>query len=395
MNGNSRPGPGRAWIIPILFHSVLIQGIAAAARPAFAYALVEADAPTWTIGLLAAFFAVPALLLALPIGRIVDLIGQRVPAVFGAALVTAACVIGLLGRAEVPLMFVASLVLGIGHLPSIVAEQSQVASRSERHRLDANFGFYSFSASIGQLLGPLLLLLPGLHPGMPPLDAVFWGCTIMAVLLTVASLPMLGRTSRVTEDPAEEVSLLRRVGGLLGTRDLVRALLVGALALAVVESVQVFWPAFGVEQGIDVALIGLMLSLRAAASMVSRIGLGWMVHRFGRIRLLIVATIIGGCSLAVTVMPVPIAVALAAASMFGLSVGICQPLSMAWLTSVAPAGSHGVVIALRLAGNRVCQSTIPAAVGSLAAFGGAATVVFVSAGLVTLSALLAIRPREE
>ena len=51
----------------------------------------------------------------------------------------------------------------------------------------------------------------------------------------------------------------------------------------------------------------------------------------------------------------------------GLGLGIPQPLTMAWVTSLTPPASHGATLGMRLTSNRLAQITLPLAVGAAAA----------------------------
>lgn len=382
-------GEGR-WFPTVLIHSLLIQGFTAAFRPALAYAMIAAGAPVWMLSALAASFAVPALVLALPAGRFVDVFGERRAAVLGALLVVAGVVAAILGADEpLLLLLLASLLVGAGHLPSIAAGQTQVAHRTSEQRLDVMYGYYSFSASCGQLLGPLLLTLPGGTRSLPPVMPVLGSCLGLALLLLVTAAMMM--SSRHQAAPAVAGGALRQTGALVRRPGVLRALLVGAAAVAVLDIVQVYWPALGVERGYDVALVSAMLSLRAIASMASRLGLGLLVRRLGRVRLLRAAMLTAALALAATASALPVGAIAVAAVIFGFALGVCQPLSMSWLAALTPPHNRGLSVALRLGANRMGQTLVPVALGGVAAASGVWVVVLVSSGLLLVTTLLVRR----
>ena len=378
----------RRWFPTVFVHSLLIQGLAAALRPALAYAMIAAGAPVWMLGVLGASFAVPALLLALPVGRFIDVFGERRAAVVGALLVTAGAGVALIGAQSqtTVLLLVASLLVGSGHMPSIAVGQTQVAHRASPDRLDTVFGIYSFSASCGQLLGPLLLALPGGADAMPPLVLVLGCCLGLAVCLLSAACVLT--SSRHDAAPPAAGGMLRQAGGLVRRPGVLRALLVGSASVAVLDIVQVYWPALGVERGYDVVLVSAMLSLRAIASMASRLALGRIVGRFGRTAVLVAATMVAGAALSATAIPMPPVLVVVAAIVFGFSLGVCQPLSMAWLAAITPSHNRGLSVTLRLGMNRVGQTVVPAVLGGAAAGAGVASVVVGAAVLLFVTALL-------
>ena len=54
-----------------------------------------------------------------------------------------------------------SVVLGTGHLLSVVGQQAAVANTAGPGRFDSAFGYYTFAASLGQAAGPALITLLG------------------------------------------------------------------------------------------------------------------------------------------------------------------------------------------------------------------------------------------
>ena len=130
------------------------------------------------------------------------------------------------------------------------------------------------------------------------------------------------------------------------------------------------------------------MNLRALFSMVSRIGLGSMSRKLGRMRLLVLSLAISTVALAVAAIPMPAWLLFVVMAFLGLGLGIGQPLTMSWLSAQAPAGPRGRALALRLAGNRVGQVVLPSAIGVVAVGLGAAGVFLASAAAVGGTMLL-------
>jgi fucose permease len=65
----------------------------------------------------------------------------------------------------------------------------------------------------------------------------------------------------------------------------------------------------------------------------------------------------------------------------GLGVGLPQPLTMAWVTSLTPSTSHGATLGMRLTSNRLAQVTVPLAVGAFASPLGVLGIFWANAGL--------------
>ncbi|MGC0239605.1 MFS transporter [Arthrobacter sp. SD76] len=131
-----------------------------------------------------------------------------------------------------------------------------------------------------------------------------------------------------------------------------RSLVVSGAVMVTVDLMYAFVPVWGTEQGIGAAVVGLLLALRAAVSVVSRLGLTRLIRRFGRKAMLIVS--IAAAVLSLAALPlVGVYGAIAVMVGLGLGLGIPQPLTMAWVVSLSAASSHGAVLGLRMTVNRL------------------------------------------
>ncbi len=380
----------RSWMVPVLLHGVLVQALITAFRPGTAYAMIEAGAGTTALGMLAMSAALPALALALPTGRFVDRVGERWSVLAGSLVVVAGVTIGLAGIASTTMLLIANAVVGCGFMACMVAQQAAVANQAASTRMDAAFGAYTVATSAGQLIGPLLLALPGRSPSYPPVELVLACCLAFAVAAVIGSFFVPSAVSR-------PFASLPSNGMLTDARDLVRgsgvvrALIVGSLSVGVVEVVVVFWPAVGVGVGVGAIVVSAMLVLRAFASIASRLLVGVAVRLWGRSGVLVLAIVAGSIGLAMTAVP-NVPTMIAGAIVFGFGVGACQPLCMAWLVAITPSSNRGLTTSLRLVGNRIAQATIPLGLGALAVLIGVPGMVAGFGVVFALTAFLVGRP---
>ncbi|MER7164809.1 MFS transporter [Micromonospora sp. NPDC000207] len=363
----------------LLAHTVVVQAVTFMLRPASAYQALALDVPGTWLGLLGASFAVAPLALAVPAGHAVDRYGERRVVLAGSVLLATAGLGFLLFAGSIGGLVLASMVLGTGHLCAVVAQQALVANRTPAHRYDSAFGYYTFAASIGQALGPGLIVAFGGDQPIPDTRAIFVGATVVALplLVTSALLRPSGHHHRTDgERPVGGVRDLLRQPGLR------RALLVSCVVLAAVDVTLVYLPALGMERGIAAGSIGVLLALRAVASMVSRLLLGRLVAAFGRRTLLVGTVALSAVGLGLLLPPLPSWAMAVVVVVAGLGLGAGQPLTMSFLAEAAPPGSRGRAMSLRLTGNRLGQVLIPSVAGLLAAGAGAAGVLaFMAAGL--------------
>ena len=376
------PGNGRIVLV-LLVSTVALQVLTYAYRPTLAYAALDAGGVPALLGLLSAVFALPALAAAIPLGHLVDRTSERLVGGLGGALMLASLGVAILAPRTFGSLLLATLIFGLAHLGTVIAQQTLVANATRAGRGDANFGWYTLAASVGQALGPLLLLIPGERAGQPAVSAVFVVCLGLSVLVLVAALCMPRRPRRPTQEAApgawaSAAHNLRQPGT-------VRALLASGISLASVDITLVYWPGLGHERALAPAVISVMLFARAAATMASRGFLAWSTRQWGRRRVMIVTLGASAVALAVTAVPVPVPALVVAAVIYGLGIGACQPITMAWLSSLAAPGRRGAMLSLRLVGNRLAQSTIPAVAGLGAASLGSAGVIGVLAGFLVVA----------
>ncbi|CAM03609.1 putative MFS family arabinose efflux permease [Saccharopolyspora erythraea NRRL 2338] len=366
---------GRPRVWALLAHAALTQLITFVLRPAMSYRALELEVPASWLGLLSGTFALVPLVLALPAGHVVDRIGERRVMVAGSLLMCAAGAVLLSLGGSVPGLLAGSVVLGTAHLGAVVAQQALVANTSGSGRMDTAFGYYTFAASLGQAAGPGLIVLFGGSQAIPDTTPIFQGATAIAVVLFALSFAVGSGGAPRRPETAERVG----VRTLLRLPGLGRALFTSCVVLAAVDISLVYLPALGAERDIASGLIGALLVLRAAASMVSRLFLGRLAARLGRRRLLVLSVLMSAAGLAVAAAPVPAWLLATAVTAAGFGLGVGQPLTMSWLAESAPTGTRGLAMSLRLTGNRAGQVVVPGAVGLVAAGLGAAGVLFVTA----------------
>jgi MFS family permease len=385
--GGGQPGPGRRLLALLLLHSALTQVVTFALRPTSAYRALELDVPTAWLGALTASFAVVPLLLAVPSGQATDRFGERRVMLVGAVLMALSGAVFATERGGAAGLVLGSVVLGTGHLFSVVGQQAAVANTAGPGRLDTAFGYYTFAASLGQAIGPALITVIGGSGSLPDTTPIFFTATGLGVVLLVctAFLRMPAREGAGGGTASGGMGTLLRVPGLL------RALLVSCVVLAAVDITLVYLPALGADRGLAAGFVGLLLTLRAVASMSSRLFLGRLVRLAGRRRLMIVSVALSAVSMALVAAPLPAAVMAAAVVLLGLGLGVGQPVTMSWLAEVAPTGLRGRAMSLRLTGNRLGQVLIPSAVGLVAVGVGAAGVLAATAAALAVVGIAARR----
>ncbi|HET9559286.1 MAG TPA: MFS transporter, partial [Actinomycetota bacterium] len=258
---------------------------------------------------------------------------------------------------------------------------------------DRDFGLYTAGASLGQLIGPALAGLALSLAGASLEDATSLGFVVAAGLMVLALPTSFGtdRLGRAGRARGDGVGRPLRAGQLISARGVPAGMFASLALLATVDVIIAYLPVLGTQRGIPPAVVGALLSLRAATSILSRLLIPWMVGRLGRVRLL--AASAAGSALLTAALPLSpstfvLAVLLAAA---GFLLGIGQPLTMSMVVQAVPSDTRGTALAIRLTGNRFGQVATPAAAGLVAGAAGVSAAFWLLGGLLGLAALAVVR----
>jgi predicted MFS family arabinose efflux permease len=286
--------------------------------------------------------------------------------------------------------FIGTVVLGIGQLFSMFAEQSLVAGLAGRAGFDVAFGRFTFAGSFGQILGPLgVTAIAGSHT-LPDTQALFLASLVCAGILMAFALPV---RNIATEHPRATSSHRASARGILGVSSVRAAMLASLANLATLDILMVYLPLLGTTRHLDGRTIGMLLAVRGAASMVSRSCVGRLTTRYSRPGILMTA--MGGSALSVALLgsgaPVPVLAALLVVA--GLGLGLAQPLTLAWVVSLVPLEMRATALSWRLAGNRLTQMIVPVVAGGVASGAGAGAVFLLTGAWLGGAALVVSRFR--
>ncbi|MFD5226700.1 MFS transporter [Microbacterium sp. NPDC058342] len=380
------------WRLALSLQASLSQASWVGVRIMVGYQALALQADPLLLAVLAACFAVPTIVAALPIGRVSDRIGGSSVATCGLIVAGTGTTTILLLQPTVATLILGTLVVGLGHLCVMVGQQTYVAHASRGGSHDSGFGTLAAAASIGQLIGPSAVTIGSTLHGATRPDVTV-GLAV-CVGFTLAALPMIfvlhkgDAHRRATTAPQTRP----RVREVLRAPELWKALTASGAVLVTVDLLYTFVPLWAVDRNIPASAVGLLLSLRALISVFSRLGLGRLVGRFGRKPLLVTSMLVGVASLVAlpfcgTWGAIPVMVGL------GIALGVPQPLTMAWTTAITPPTAHGAALGLRLTANRIAQVAIPLGVGAIAGPLGLISVFWANAVVLALGAAVALSAR--
>jgi len=381
------------WLWALLINVALAQASIYVMRPMITYRALENGATGYQIGLIASIYALVPLVVAVQMGRWVGRIGE-VPLLFAGCLSFIVLGISFAFLNNIIAIAAATALAGIAHLSNVAASQAMVASRSPHELQDQNFGYFSFSTSMGHTFGPMLGGIIAGSSGVLPRSST--SAFVFASILAFLALVPFFLFKSVKEVRSQEE---RDAAGSIKARDVIKRpgikpAIWTSLAVASTNDVLVvILPLIGTELGISPVVIGAILSIRSAAAMVSRFTLGKLTKRFGSSTVMnfsigISAVFLFASVYATTALTLAIVMAIV-----GFLLGIGQPLTMSIVSKKTPIEERAMAISIRLFGNRLGQFLVPLGAGALAApFGAGAVFVglaalIASAGAVSIATL--------
>ncbi|KOG43394.1 MFS transporter [Streptomyces resistomycificus] len=382
------PGGNRGWLLRLVIAFSFAQGAVSMARPAVSYRALALGADERAIGVIAGVYALLPLFAAVPLGRRTDH-GRCAPLLpVGVVLIAGGCALsGLAGSLWA--MAVWSGVMGLGHLCFVIGAQSLVARQSAPHEQDRNFGHFTIGASLGQLVGPIAagFLIGGRDmAGTSALALVVAGAGA-AVAFTSLWRIEDRTTSKSPAAQGDHVPVRR----ILRARGVPAGIFVSLAVLSATDILTAYLPVVGEHRGIAPSVVGLLLSLRAAATIACRLVLTPLLRLLGRTVLLTVTCLSAAVLCAGIALPVPVWALALMLAVLGFCLGVGQPLSMTTVVQAAPDGARSTALALRLTGNRLGQVAAPAAAGLIAGVAGVAAPFVMLGALLLVSSGVALR----
>jgi MFS family permease len=384
-----RSGANRRWLLRLVIAFSFAQAAVSMARPAVSYRALALGADERAVGVIAGVYALLPLFVAVPLGRRTDH-GRCAPLLpVGVVLISGGCALsgaaGSLGT-----MALWSGVMGLGHLCFVIGAQSLVARQSAPHEQDRNFGHFTIGASLGQLIGPIAAGAVVDGSDMAHSSAV---ALVAAGAGGAVALTSLWRIEHRTAVKASAAAPGARVpvSRILRARGVPAGMLISLSVLSATDILTAYLPVVGEHRGIAPSVVGVLLSLRAAATIACRLVLTPLLRLLGRPALLTVTCLLAALLCAGVALPLPVWALGLVLAVLGFCLGVGQPLSMTTVVQAAPAEARSTALALRLTGNRLGQVAAPAAAGLIAGVAGVAAPFVMLGALLLLSSGVAIR----
>ncbi|MER5443656.1 MFS transporter [Streptomyces sp. NPDC002790] len=379
----------RAWLLRLVIAFSFAQAAVSMARPAVSYRALALGADERAVGVIAGVYALLPLFAAVPLGRRTDH-GRCAPLLpVGVVLIAGGCAMSGLANSLAG-MAAWSGVMGLGHLCFVIGAQSIVARQSAPEDQDRNFGHFTIGASLGQLVGPIAAgaLIEGHDMAGTSALALLVSAGVCA--LAVTSLWRIESLRTQTGSRAKESSRVP-VHRILRTRGVPGGIFISLAVLSATDILTAYLPVVGEHRGIAPAVIGVLLSLRAGATVACRLVMTPLINWLGRTTLVATTCLLAALLCVGIALPVPVWALGAMLIVLGFCLGVGQPLSMTTVVQAAPAEARSTALALRLTGNRLGQVAAPASAGLIAGVAGTAAPFVMLGGLLFVAAGLGVR----
>ncbi|MFJ5698644.1 MFS transporter [Arthrobacter sp. NPDC093139] len=372
------------------------------ARPLVSYKVLALGGDAAAVGLIAAAYALLPVVIALWLGRVTDRSSSLRGTIVAGTVLLAVGPFLLSGAPSLLLIGVASAVLGLGQLCFTIAGQAAIARFLPLNQMDTAFGWFTAAFALGQLVGPLLAgVLMGAGQGARAASRLTDANTalILAGAICMFAVPaafgasVKRRKTRPTAKATFPKVATASMVSLLSTPT-VKANMAASLALLATTDILVaFLPLLGEENGVPPLMVGVLLAIRAGASISSRLLLPVLLSHWSRPAL--VTSSLAGAAIPLAFLPSIFEIPLLAGALLaiaGFFLGLGQPLTMTLVSQAVPPASRGAALALRLLGNRLGQVTLPLAAGLLAAPAGPGGSVWMSSAVLIAACIK--RPRK-
>jgi MFS family permease len=372
---------GGRELAPLTAYALGLTSVAAI-RPAASYKAIELGASAFEVGLVGGAVGLLAVVVAVPIGMRIDRLGERRFVLAGLALIAAAPLIETVAT-SLWMLIVGQILLGAGQLSLAIALQTRTANLPSPPSGDERFARLSVATSLAQLLGPLLagFTIGGTGERSEGLAIAFGASALIGLLgVGIAALtPWTAARGRIVVDTRPTWTKARE---LVRQEGIAASLTSGIAVSTTADLLVAYLPVLGEEHHLSPVFVGTLLSLRAIATLASRLALSPMIRAIGRRRVLFAALALSAASMLGVVGAGEPWLYGALMLTLGFGLGVSGPITQSWTADSASEDGRGSALALRISANRLGQVIVPTLLGGVAvAFGSGIVFLVAAAGL--------------
>jgi MFS family permease len=384
-----RSGVDYRLLIPFLSHVVLAQMLILVVRITTSYRTIELGLPVVWLGIIATGFAIIPAITALAVGRWIDRGNDAKACWIGAAFVFIAA-IGFWAWPDSALHLLSlSILLGFGHMFCMAGHQMIAVRAGGARSRESVLGYYMVAASVGQGLGPFVVAWLGGSAALPPTQSLFAITLVVSAVSGGIALLIRPESKRARQRDAAEIVPIR---GLLKMRGFPAVMVSSVVTITALDLMVIYLPVLGTERQIDSNHIGLLLTARSIAALVSRVFYSRLIFGIGRMLLTLTSMLASAAGFLILAIPLSLPAMYVVMVALGFAMGIASTLTISSVVHLAPAHACGTALTLRMTGNRIGQIVFPALAGLLAAATGVVGILLaLGLGLAASGIAVAIR----
>jgi MFS family permease len=360
------------WLIGTTASVFLLQVAVTLARPVSTYRLLALGTDGTTLGLTAACFAVPPMLMAVGFGRWAEKHHPAILLGFGLA-VAAAGSFALVVAERIPAIALATTALGVGHMSGTIGAQSIMAQAQSSLARINRFGTLTTISALGQIVGPVLGGVIIGRTEEPDLGSTSSALLVAAWLFAAALVPAVLAIRVRMQKSTVRTGRAERVWHLLRRTGMPAALMTSFSAKSGIDLLLVYMPLLGAAIGLTSSQVGILLGISSTGALLARAATPVFVKRIPTLRLTVIATAVAAACLVVLAVSDDLALMIVAMSVLGFALGLSQTTTMDWVVDLVEDTSRGSALGLRLATNRLGQTVVLAAAGAVSGLLGVQT----------------------
>ncbi len=346
---------------------------------------LQLGASAFTVGILAALYAVFPLLLAVQAGKISDRIGVRYPILLGSLCMSGGLALPA-AHGGLLTLFLCPALIGLGHVFFHVSIHNAVGSVGGAADRTRNFAIFSLGASIAAFIGPSLAGFSIDSVGYRPTYVALASLGIFVALLVILfprAVP--GRGERHEKEAGSRALDLWRDPPLR------RTLIMSGVTLTGIELFSFYLPIYGKSIGLSASSIGIVLSGYAAAAFAVRLVMHRIAQRYTEIGVLTGSLFVATLAYALVPFLSSAPILVLVAFLLGLGLGSAQPLTIMLTYEHAPKGRSGEALGMRVTVNKVTQIAVPLLFGGIGSAFGLAPVFWSNAAFLLAGGAISAR----
>lgn len=356
--GNAPRGAFSRALLALILGQIGLHACMAGVRVALPLEALRQGHAEGSVGVLLALFALAAMVLAVPAGRMADRVGYHRPLAIAVAFSFAGAAVATLSSHFFALCTAATLTGAGANIGLITIQRTAGRMTHDTTERMQVFSWLGLAPALSNVVGPLVA---GVLIDAAGFAAAFFALMLLPLAALVSARAVPRETPAAA--PAASPGGGRRIFDLLRLRPLRWLLVVNWLIAASWELHSFVLPVLGHQRGLSASAIGSILAVFAGAVAAVRLLIPLLAHRLHERQVLVGAMLATAAVFAVYPWAPGALTMAACAAVLGLVLGGVQPMVMSTLHQLAPADRHGEAIALRSMTINLSSTLMPLAFG--------------------------------